>query len=360
MSSLTGLSRLGEARDRGADDDTVVIPAIGEKETPASSAAAKGAAQDVAEPARRGKSVTEVAAMAKKAPSSRSPKKAQPASKGASPDRGPRGARWLAHKRAGIIAEVMVTVGALLASFVFWELAWSNVQSGRAQSAVDEDLRAMWSVEGRESGRQSEALVDEPFNAFAYLHIPALGSGSWSRAMLDDVTQDALAVGPGHYPSSQAAGEAGNFAIAGHRDGQGAPFHNLNEVSTCDLMVVETEMAWHIYRVLPTDAADEQQWTAAVEDCFGQRSGSLLGSEGYRGLPGLHVTTPDDVSVVAPVPGDVASTAEGAGAAVMTLTTCHPMYSNAERLIAHAGLERSIDKSARPTGWIPDDLRKAR
>ena len=48
-------------------------------------------------------------------------------------------------------------------------------------------------------------------------------------------------------------GEMGNFAVAGHRVGKGAPFNDLGKLETCDDIVVETHKERITYRVLPID-----------------------------------------------------------------------------------------------------------
>ena len=48
---------------------------------------------------------------------------------------------------------------------------------------------------------------------------------------------------------------------------------------------------------------------------------------------GRSITLPSDVGTIAPVPGtDNVEASEG----LITLTTCHPQFSNAERMIIHA------------------------
>ena len=113
-------------------------------------------------------------------------------------------------------------------------------------------------------------------------------------------------------------GEMGNFAVAGHRVGKGAPFNDLGKLETCDDIVVETQTERITYRVLPIDG--EQV------DCF-----NGIPPE-YSHVVGRHITTPGDVSVTNPVPeSDAAPNRE-----ILTLTTCHPQFSNAERMIVHA------------------------
>lgn len=66
----------------------------------------------------------------------------------------------------------------------------------------------------------------------------------------------------------------------------------------------------------------------------------------YSHVQGRHITVPGDVSVLDPVPslsGAIAS--EG----ILTLTTCHPQFSNAERMIIHAMEVENLPKTAGAT-----------
>lgn len=59
----------------------------------------------------------------------------------------------------------------------------------------------------------------------------------------------------------------------------------------------------------------------------------------YR-VTGHEIVTPDRSDVIAPVPG---APGEAPTQRLLTLTTCHPLWSTAERWIVHAALD----------GWVP-------
>ena len=52
----------------------------------------------------------------------------------------------------------------------------------------------------------------------------------------------------------------------------------------------------------------------------------------YSHVAGRHITTPGDISVTNAVPESDAEPSRE----ILTLTTCHPQFSNAERMIVHA------------------------
>jgi LPXTG-site transpeptidase (sortase) family protein len=42
---------------------------------------------------------------------------------------------------------------------------------------------------------------------------------------------------------------SGNFALAAHRDGHGAKFHNIDRIHEGDPIVFETKDTWYVYKV---------------------------------------------------------------------------------------------------------------
>lgn len=119
------------------------------------------------------------------------------------------------------------------------------------------------------------------------------------------VTLDDLQLGPGHYPESEAPGQAGNVAFAGHRTTYGKPFHNLDQLEVGDeIHIVDAEGRHWVYD--------------------------------FRRL---QIVDPTDVWVVD----------DGALPGVdhlLTLTSCHPKYSAAQRIIAFAELRSNPGDSA--------------
>ena len=209
-----------------------------------------------------------------------------------------------------VLGELMLTIGVVLLLFAFYEAYWTNVESGQLQEEASADLEEQW----RNPRQKREPELGE---AFAQLYIPTFGS-DYHFAIIEGTNEDDLLRGPGRYVDSQMPGEMGNFAVAGHRVGKGAPFNDLGKLETCDDIVVETQTERITYRVLPIDG--EQV------DCF-----NGIPPE-YSHVVGRHITTPGDVSVTNPVPeSDAAPNRE-----ILTLTTCHPQFSNAERMIVHA------------------------
>jgi len=111
--------------------------------------------------------------------------------------------------------------------------------------------------------------------------------------VVEGVDLPTLRRGPGHYPESDRPGGEGNLAIAGHRTTYGAPFWSLDELQPGDTIHVMDRQG--------------REWVYAYVE---QR-----------------IVAPTAMWVVGEDPLD-------SGAPMITLTTCHPRYSDAQRLIA--------------------------
>jgi sortase (surface protein transpeptidase) len=73
----------------------------------------------------------------------------------------------------------------------------------------------------------------------------------------------------------------------------------------------------------------------------------------YAGLSGRHITLPGDVGVLDPVPGSGVMDVLDGDLPLLTLTTCNPQFSNRERMIVHAVLQRA---EPRVDGQLPAEL----
>lgn len=148
----------------------------------------------------------------------------------------------------------------------------------------------------------AEAPPADPGEAYAALWFERPGSGEplvhdGPLFVVEGVTLDVLKRGPGHYPGTASPGGDGNFVVSGHRTTYGAPFYHLDEVQPGDeIHVVDRAGREWVYVVR------EQQ---VVEPTA------------------MWVTRPDPL---------------GTGTPTLTLTTCTPRFSAAQRLIVFAEL----------------------
>jgi sortase A len=262
-------------------------------------------------------------------------------------DRPPRPRRDLIRTLSRGIGQTLITLGLVALLFAAYELWLTDVIAAREQQQLAEQIQEEWAdaptVESPAPTVPEPAPTDaapppEPAppvidvgigDPFAVLHLPTL-SADYARVVVEGVSQVELAQGPGHYIDTAMPGEPGNFAVAGHRVGHGAPFLDLDLMKPGDPIVVETETHWFVYRVLGNPA-----------------TGEFTGDP--SGIPGREIVRPTDVQVISPTPG---GPADGpAGDAYLTLTTCHPKYSAQQRLIIHARLDGApMSKATTPNG----------
>jgi sortase (surface protein transpeptidase) len=242
------------------------------------------------------------------------------------------------------VGQTLITFGLISLLFVVYELYMTDLLAAREQDQLSQEIQEQWAdaptvtpPEGAPSaGTPEPAPAPAPESIqvslgqpFSVLHIPRLG-GDYSRVVVEGTAQVQLAQGPGHYIDTALPGQEGNFAVAGHRVGRGSPFLDLDQLRPGDPIVVETEGNWYVYRVLGDPATAD----------FGTDP---------SGIPGREIVRPEDVAVISPTPG---GPAQGPAAGVyLTLTTCHPKYSAAQRLIIHARLDGApVSKAAAPDG----------
>ncbi|MEU5988057.1 class E sortase [Spirillospora sp. NPDC047418] len=205
------------------------------------------------------------------------------------------------------LAELSMTAGLVLAMFVAY-LSWGTGEyTHRQQGDLHDDLEQQWnSARARRLAaagpqRRVAAAVPAPAEGGAYvrLRVPKFGP-SYRYTVVEGVGVADLRKGPGHYPGSAGPGEIGNMAIAGHRTTYGAPFNRNGELARGDEILIDTAATTFVYRV--TDKI---------------------------------VVRPSRTDVTAPVPGKAGRRPREA---MLTLTTCHPKFSAAYRLVVFAEL----------------------
>ncbi|MFE6481439.1 class E sortase [Streptomyces sp. NPDC057757] len=222
--------------------------------------------------------------------------------------------------------ELLVTVGTVLLLLVVHQLWWTNRQ---AQQGAEREVRALereWRAAAPSETRTpegaatpSEEAAEEPSDvelsrggvnrtaprpswsrAYAVLAIPRLGL---RVPVAEGVSKpDVLNKGyVGHYTDTQQPGQAGNFALAGHRNTHGEPFRYINRLRPGDQISVETRAALYTYVVDST----------------------------------LPQTSPRDGGVIGPVPRSATRPAHGytEPGYYLTLTTCTPEYTSTYRLV---------------------------
>lgn len=207
----------------------------------------------------------------------------------------------------GILGRLFVLAGVLLLFFTAYLLWGTGVYTKHQQDRLSKTLESNPLV-SEDSVQDGEIPPARPEK------IPALGEPLFSikvpKIGLDTVVVQGVGVeelkkGPGLFPDcdeisgdcvteSKYPGEDGNVAISGHRTTYGAPFFRLNELAEGDVIDFVSGPARYRYRVRGQEVVDPVRGFDVVEQ---------------------H------------------------GRNELTLTTCHPRFSAAQRLIIHADYE---------------------
>ncbi|GLZ41322.1 class E sortase [Actinokineospora sp. NBRC 105648] len=258
------------------------------------------------------------------------------------------------------IGEVLMTAGLVVLLFVVYEVYVTDLVSAGKQREATTALDDRWksdpaaAPEDPERVERFQGLAEG--SGFAKMYVPAFGT-DYSFTIIEGTTEKTLEIGPGHYTGTAYPGEPGNFAVAGHRVGKGAPFNDVDLLNSCDAIVVETHYSWFVYRVLPK-SEEVAGWAAGKGADPRCRGVSPLGGP-YAQVVGQEIVAPSQGAVIAPVPGQLGAEASvGEQATLMTLTTCHPRFSDRERLIVHAVMVQQWAKDPAKPGETPPELKE--
>jgi sortase A len=143
-----------------------------------------------------------------------------------------------------------------------------------------------------------QAVSGEPLGR---LRIPALGV---SQVAVQGTDSGNLKRGPAHYSDTALPGERGTVGIAGHRTTYTAPFRDLDDLQSGDEIELRMPYGRFAYRVMRTMIVDPGQV-------------AVLRNYGYSRL---------------------------------VLTACHPLFSDSQRIVAIANLERATGIPAAAPG----------
>ena len=220
----------------------------------------------------------------------------------------------------GVVGELLVTAGVLVFLFLGWQLWLNDIIVGDQQNQVAADLAQTWDSGNSPPNREpviadyGDPIVDGVLaeaTPFAVMYVPRFGT-DWTRTISEGISLSRVLNknGIGRYGISQMPGAIGNFAVAAHRTTYGAPFSSIDQLRLGDKIYIQTPDAYYTY-------------------VFRNRE----------------YVSPRGVGVLDPVPQfqGVDPTAR-----IMTMTSCNPKFSAAERIIAYAVLESWQPTSAGP------------
>jgi LPXTG-site transpeptidase (sortase) family protein len=200
------------------------------------------------------------------------------------------------------MGELTITAGLILMLFVTYQLWGTGRYTQNQQDRLSEEMLSDW---------KSPKFTTERVKlgeGLAMIRIPRFGE-DWRYVIVEGVEREDLRKGPGHYPGTALPGEVGNFVVSGHRTTYSAPFNRLGELRRGDEILIDTR---------------EEQYVYTVTD--------------------RKIVKPSATEVTAPVPGHPKRRPTER---LITLTTCHPKYSAAQRMIIFGELESAVPRVER-------------
>ncbi len=202
----------------------------------------------------------------------------------------------------------LVVAGLACLGWVGFQYFGTNVIAGQVFENESEQLRSKWQDQDRTDPEGREQATKVPGDAIALLRIPAFGD-DYEVPILHGTELSTLAKGVGHYVSTAAPGQIGNFAVAGHRVTHGQPFAKLLTLKKGDEVIVETREAIYTY------VMDDSPRQLTVDD--------------------------SETWVLDPVPGKASAKPTEA---LITLTTCQDLFRSPDRSIGFGRLQSTQNK----------------
>ncbi len=223
-----------------------------------------------------------------------------------------------------MIGEVLITAGVIALLYVSWQMWIGDLIYEAERSTEARELSEQWQQEYEQQA--SAAPTEEPTGdpaviepvvrdeaadaeIFGTMYVPRWGA-DYAQQIAGGVTRANTLdpIGIGHYPGTPMPGAEGNVALAAHRTTFGKPFNRMADLHVGDAIVIETQDGWYTYR--------------------------------FRTL---EYVQPDQTDVLLPVPQQEGVAANGR---YLTMTSCSPMYSLAERIIGYSVFESFTPRSA--------------
>ena len=223
----------------------------------------------------------------------------------------------------GVLGELLITAGVLVLLFIGWQQWFNDLVVGAEHRDQAAALSEQFELQAASSPAPVPDGGEPPVTAppaeaqtFANFYVPRFGADYAVPIAGGTSTVRTLnKIGIGHYDDTQMPGEVGNFGIAAHRTTYGAPFNKVADLQAGDKMYVQTADGWYTYV--------------------------------YRNLQYVPAT---QVSVLQPVP-DAPDVSAASGERLITLTSCNPMFTAQERIVAYGVFE-----SWQPLADVPAEL----
>lgn len=212
-----------------------------------------------------------------------------------------------------IVSVALVTAGIVLLAEVAVTLLWkeplsaiyAEIRQNQAANQLDEIRSGFFGDPDVATAATSDAEDEQRAKRLAELFAAQAQNGKpIGRILVPSIDADYvliqgtdeadLKLGPGHYPESAFPGQGRTVAVAGHRTTYGAPFNRIDSIDVGDTISLQMPYGRFTYEVGKTRIVDPDQ-TGIVRDIGRER---------------------------------------------LVLTSCHPLYSAAQRYAVLADLKR--------------------
>lgn len=223
----------------------------------------------------------------------------------------------------GVLGEVLITGGVFVLLFLGWQQWLNDIIVGTQLQGQSIQQSENWNKTPAPTTSTPPDPAAPPVitasiaNAqrFALLIVPRFGADYYrpiaqGTGVSDVLNKDEL----GHYPTTQMPGSVGNFAIAAHRKAYGGNLEHINDLRVGDHIFVETPDGWYQYS--------------------------------FRNL---QYVRPSGIGVIDPVPDQSGLQPTER---LITLTSCNPFFSTAERIIAYGSFDTFFPRAGGP----PDEI----
>ena len=208
----------------------------------------------------------------------------------------------------GVLGELLITAGVLVLLFLGWQQWLGDILEGNQLYGQAVQQSQQWIKAAGPDKQQADPAAPPVITAslangknFGILYVPRFGS-DYARPIAQGTGLAVLNKGNlGHYPTTQMPGAVGNFMVASHRKAYGGDLEHINDLRVGDHIFVATADGWYQYS--------------------------------FRNL---QFVKPTDVAVLDPVPDQPGLQP---GDRMITLQSCNPFFSTAERIMAYGSFD---------------------
>lgn len=220
----------------------------------------------------------------------------------------------------GVLGELLITAGVLVLLFLGWQQWLGDIIVGNQLYGESVQQSQEW-IKAAGPEKAADPAAPPVISAslangkrFGILYVPRFGS-DYARPIAQGTTLSVLNRNNlGHYTTTQMPGAVGNFMVASHRKAYGGDLEHINDLRVGDHIFVSTADGWYQYS--------------------------------FRNL---QFVKPTDVAVLDPVPDQPGVQP---GDRIITLQSCNPFFSTAERIMAYGTFDTFYPVAGGPPAEI--------